>query len=175
MSKWINAKTMGALVAATVAAGGATYVKIRPNAVAPPKAERVIYQPRPAQARSWGSLSAAELVVLNATLVEMVPTKIEIYCPGNWCRDMAEDLDEAFESAGFDSYLVPPIFDIGKGVGISPDTKDVRTIADAIRIASGGAVDLKVFDPVDDKGNKVDVKDKIVIALARRAALPQPK
>jgi hypothetical protein len=114
------------------------------------------------------------LVALNVKLKELSPMRVEIYCSGNYCRDLAEDLDEAFESAGFDSYIEFPLFDIGKGIGISPDTPATQAIAAAIKGSSGGAVDFRVFDAVDAKGAKTEIKNKVIIALARRPAVPQP-
>lgn len=167
MSRWINQKTMAALFAVGAAGGAGVMMVDAPPESAPLAIERVVYQPRPAGARSWGGLQDGTMIYLNNALKNIQPKRVEIYCPGNYCRDLAEDLDEVFESAGFDSYLEAPVFDPGKGMGIAPDTPDTRAIAKAILDGSSGTLDLQVFAG-DEKA-----KDKIVIALARKAALPK--
>jgi hypothetical protein len=132
--------------------------------------ERPVYEPRVAAERSLGQLSKTQLLALHKDLrgITHTPVMVEIYCTGNFCRDLAEDLDEAFESAGFDASLQTPIFDPGKGQGISPDTPQTRAMADAIRKATDGRVVLQVFDPLDGNGKKVGLTDRVQILLARR-------
>jgi hypothetical protein len=129
---------------------------------------RPTWTPRPAVERSWGDLTASQLVRLHAHLRQIKSAKVEIYCGGNFCRGLAEDLDEAFESAGHDAYLEAPMFDLGKGIGISPDTPATRAMAAAVSNATGGAVTFKVLVPRDDKGAEIAMPDKVVIGLGRK-------
>jgi hypothetical protein len=131
---------------------------------------RPTWAPRAASDRAWPQLNKAQLTALNAVLRQIKSARVEIYCGGSFCRGLAEDLDEAFESAGHDSNLEVPMFDIGKGLGISPSDARTRKIAQEIAIVTKGLVILKVLVPTDAKGKPVDTGGKIVIALGRKKA-----
>lgn len=169
MSSNITPKIIAMLFAGVVAAGtsggGVIISKSRPS-VKPPEAPRMLYVPRPAAARSWGGLSPQEVTDFSTRVRAITASRVEIYCNGNYCRDLAEDLDEAFEAGGFDSYIEHPMFDLGKGMAIAPDTEQTRAIATALRDATGGRLALTVMAA----GKDTDTAGKIVVAIARNKA-----
>ena len=168
MAKTITGNTMAALVAAGLAGGGA-YVATRPADPPPPIEKRVTYKPREASARVWPGLDKAELALLQERLRGLGGEKISIYCQGSFCRELAEDLDEAFESSGFDSYLEMPLFDMGKGLGISPKTDKTVAIAGAIRDVTRGRLNMPVHDVPKIRGpDGTEAAPPIVIAVGRR-------
>lgn len=176
MSQNLDAKTIGAIIGAAAlgavglgAAGTSTKTSAPPAAtVTTIKTEpRVVYEPRAADARSLGALSARELIEVGERLRKLSPGKIQVFCAGNYCRGLAEDLDEVFESSGHDSYLEVPLVDPGKGIGISPDNGRSREIAAALRDGTKGRVDLQILPAKDAKGNDIPI-DGTVIVLARR-------
>jgi hypothetical protein len=134
------------------------------SAVAAPSLaqQRKIYAPRDSHERSWGGLTKAELVAINSALRKLPATKIQVFCGGNFCRALAEYFDEAFESAGFDSTIELPMFDLGKGMAISPDNDEARSAAAAIKAATSGRIDLKVID------QSHPVAGRLVIAIGRK-------
>lgn len=170
MSNFIGPKTIGTLL--VVALGGlGTYTMTPSSPPEPSTVERPVYQPRPADQRQWGGMSKEELTALRDGVKQLAPQKVSIYCGGNYCRDLAEDLDEALESAGIDSYIEFPLFDLGKGTGAGPNSEQVRTLVDAIKSATGGRVDLPAMDPPPGpNGKPVDYNGSIVIALGRKPA-----
>lgn len=173
MSRAITSKTMAGLIAAGLAGGGA-YMAARDEAPPPPPEKRITYQPRAAEARSWGGLKADELAALQGRLRGLGGERVNIFCQGSFCRELAEDLDEAFESSGFDSYLELPLIDIGKGIGISPKSDKTAAIAGAIRDATGGRIKLPVLDVPKLKG--ADGKETlapIAIAIGRVPLAPK--
>lgn len=170
MSTNITPKIIAALFAGSVAVGaggGGAYIsKSRAPAQITNPAPRMVYAPRVAPARSWGGLSAPEIASFANRVRAITASRVEIYCNGNYCRDLAEDLDEALESGGFDSYIEHPLFDLGKGMAIAPDNEQTRAIATALRDATGGRLALTVMAA----GRDTDTAGKIVIAIARKKA-----
>jgi hypothetical protein len=124
-------------------------------------AGRKVYEPRSFVDRTWTGLSKARLRAINEVLRDLPASKVQIFCGGNFCRRLAEDLDEAFESAGFDSTIELPMFDLGKGMAISPANDASRKIAASIRDITSGQVDLKVID------QSRPVAGRLIIALGR--------
>lgn len=185
MSQNLNGKIMGALIAGAVALGGGvaavTTSKKAPAPVAQPLVQVVamppsapIYRPREGVARTWGTMNAAEMAAVQTALKGMPTSKVEIYCGGSFCLDLAEDLDEMLEASGFDSYLQWALLDLGKGMGISPVNDQTRKIAAAIRDATGGRIMLDLLAPTDQAGKEIKVPDNtIVIAFGRKKA-PKP-
>lgn len=129
---------------------------------------RPTWTPRVATERNWGGLDASQLRAVHNAARKLKSTKVEIFCGGDFCRGLAEDLDEALESAGHDANLEVPMFDLGKGAGISPSNNDTRALAHAIAVATGGRIHLKVLAPRSASGAEVQMADKIVIGLGRK-------
>lgn len=184
MSQELNGKVIGAIIGAAALGAVAVTAPLTSTpqttstpaaqtttTVAPEKKDaieaRPVYQPRVAADRSWGSLSAREIAALHEQLKWIPKEKVRIFSSGNYAKDLAEDLDEVFESAGFDSYLENPLIDPGKGIGISPANERSRAIATAISQATNGRLNLGVFDAVGADGKPVG-ETGIVIVLARR-------
>lgn len=126
---------------------------------------RKTWPPRTDVERSWGSLSKAGLQTIHAAAAALPVSKIDIVCGGTFCQGLAEDLDEALASAGHEINLGIPMFDIGKGAAISPDSETTRAIASAIKAASG--YQFKVLQPRTPDG-KIVKAEKIVIAIGRK-------
>lgn len=124
--------------------------------------QRPTYKPRSEAAREWHGLTATQLVSLQKQIVSLNKNgqKVEIYCGGFFCRRLAEDLDEMFESSGWDSTLPLPIFDLGKGLGISPKNPTTEAIA---KIFSELGFEFSVLDVPGQKAS-----GSVVIAIGRR-------
>lgn len=128
---------------------------------------RPTWTPRTEAERSWGAMSKDELKALNRAARAIKSQRIDIVCGGNFCRSLSEDLDEALESAGHDVYLEQPLFDLGKGAAISPDSETSRDLARMIEAATSGRVKLKVMDAKGPDG-KTTPLDKIIIGIGRK-------
>lgn len=110
---------------------------------------------------SWGAMTADEQKETARLIDNMDRREVQIFCNTPGCQDLGEDIDEVFDMTGAASNLQRSMFELGAGMGISPDEPATRKIAAAFKTATNGRVDLKVIDQKQDGGG-------IVIALGRK-------
>jgi hypothetical protein len=97
---------------------------------------------------SWPDLSRDQLERLAAALPYVKGTRVEIYCNGAACSDLAHDLDDTIQDAGAESSIERSWHSMGSGIGISPDDARSQAVARAIKEATGGAISPQVV-PMD--------------------------
>ena len=105
---------------------------------------------------AWGDLSDAE----QAKIVEMLGAKlkgkkVEIFCGGSWCHDLAQDLDEVMDKAGAVSKTDIPFMALGAGLGISPSTPETKVIVAALANATAARLIPTVIDQATRDGTIV--------------------
>lgn len=161
--------SISAVVGAAIAVGAMSLIPfLRPEKVVERRVER---QVQTAGKWTWGELTPIEQSsAVFAISGAMRGLKVQIFCGGSWCSDLAEDLDEVMDQAGADSAHVRPAFDAtdaaGKpiaGIGMWPKTDATVRIAGGISAATNGRIDIRVMDaPTGDKS------DSVVIVIGRK-------
>jgi hypothetical protein len=105
-----------------------------------------------ASKHAWPDLSGAEVDALAAALAPLKGKKVIILCGDAACTDLAQDIDDAMETAGVDSLLDRPALPLGYGIGVAA-TNEAResavTLAAAIRNATQGRYDPPVTENRD--------------------------
>jgi hypothetical protein len=96
----------------------------------------------------WPALEGDQREQIKTALPDLKGTRVEIYCDGAPCSDLARDLDRLLEDVGAESAVVRSWAPLGHGFGISPDDARGRALATAIKNASNGALDPQVL-PMD--------------------------
>jgi hypothetical protein len=97
---------------------------------------------------AWPDLAHDQRDRLAASLPDLKGTRVEIYCNGAACSDLAHDLDDTIQDAGATSSIERPWHSMGTGIGISPDDARGQALARAIKEATGGAIAPQVL-PMD--------------------------
>jgi hypothetical protein len=136
---------VAALAAALAGAGGGAVISHK--AVPAPKVtERVVQQHVIAHKYDWGSLSDEEQSVAAQAIGNLDRREVEVFCGVPACQDLAEDIDQIMDMTHAASTVRRPMIELGAGIGIMPADDDTRRIAQAIRDATGGRIDLQVID-----------------------------
>lgn len=99
---------------------------------------------------AWPDLTDKEKKAL-AGVLKTLPAgiKFDIVCNLASCDDLAEDIDDSIEKAGFDSLLDHTIGPLGYGIAIQVNPADhdaALKAAAAIKMATEGRLDLSVID-----------------------------
>lgn len=156
-----------ALAAAVVGAGGGAVISHK-TIPAPKVTERVVQQQTVSHKYDWGALSDDEQAAAAKAIGDLVRRQVEVFCGVPACQDLAEDIDQVMDMTHAASTVRRPVFELGAGIGIIPADDDTRRIAQAIKDATGGRIDLQVIDKKYEGGG-------IAIALGQVPRIPPAK
>src|ERR1700686_1286321 len=124
------------VVAATAAVAASVGIE---HAVMPPPAHVVEQRVQTSGKYAWGDLSDSEQSALVAMIGNQLRgKKVEVYCGGGWCHDLAQDLDEVMDRVGAKSTTEVPFIALGAGLGVSPSTPETRALAAALDEVTSG-------------------------------------
>jgi hypothetical protein len=136
-----------ASVVTAALAGGGAHVVTR-STLPRPQATHVHLGPLK---YAWPDLSHDQIDRLAAALSGVKGLKgarVEIYCNGAACSDLAHDLDNTIQDAGANSSIERAWQSMGAGIGVSPDDDRGRALARAIKEATGGTISPQIV-PMD--------------------------
>jgi hypothetical protein len=93
-----------------------------------------------ASKHAWSDLTDAQKADLAHRLAEIPGVKLDVICGDGACTDLAQDIDDAAETAGIESLLDHPVSALGYGIGVKADQGDDRgrKVADALTAATNG-------------------------------------
>ncbi len=112
---------------------------------------------------TWPNLSASEKAALTAVLKTLPKgTRFDIVCNTASCDELAEDIDDCLEGAGFDSGLDHSAGPLGYGVGVQVNAADqpaAEAAIAALKRATGGRLDppLMVAGPGQNPAGYVTI------------------
>jgi hypothetical protein len=157
---------VAALAAALAGAGGGAVISHKTIPV--PKAIERVTQQKVAHKYDWGALSDGEQASAAQAIGNLDRREVEVFCGVPACQDLAEDIDQVMDMTKAASTVRRPMLELGAGLGIMPADDDARRIAQAIRDATGGRIDLQVIDQKYQGGG-------IAIVLGQKPRVPPAK
>ena len=109
-----------------------------------------------ASKHAWPDLSSEQKAALIEELKKLPKdTKADIVCNDAGCSDLAADIDDAFEAAGFNSSIDRAIGPLGYGIGVQVNSEDrpaAETIIRSLNRVSATKQDIEIVNGASAKG-----------------------
>ena len=129
--------------------------------VSPPVVAPGASPPARASRSRWEGLSKEEVEALTRALrgAYESPGEVSIFCASG-CDDLADDLEEAIEAAGWSVGVERPLSDTNVGINVAPSSAAAQKLASLIATATGGRLRPGVID--------AEIGDRLAIIISRK-------
>lgn len=140
-------------------AGTGVYMAQQPKQV-----ERVFVGQSAGANTIWGALTQPEVDAITAGLKRLKKRQVAILCSVD-CSGLALDLDNAFESAKWESGIEQLVVDENRGINVvvgKSSTDESRQLLELLNGATGGRFSIGAID------GKIDNPDRLAVVISRR-------